>query len=177
MEKVETDLHVFCSDSFLLQKIQKLVFMKDENGKPKFSMNQLLPLLSDFSGVPNYQIYGHHWRKLLWGVKQDGREYHKNIYENKFDVHFTTPWIPGLKWFKTFCHMSEILYKNCEIIPEPELVVLYAYGIFDTEDQGFVCWEPGKGIVLEQEFPEENRERYIKLFGHKWIDRFGDVWW
>jgi hypothetical protein len=176
MEKVETDMHVYCSDIYLLKKIQRLIFAEDEHGELQFTLNQLLPLPSGFSVVPNYQIYGHHWRKLLWGVEQDGEEYHKNISENKFDVHFTTPWKPVNEWFKTFCQMVELLYNDSEIYPEPELVILYAYGIFDTRDQGFVCWEPRKEIVIEQKFPEENRERYIKLFGQKWIDRFGDVW-
>ncbi len=177
MEKVETDLHVYCSDSFLLKKIKNLVFSTDDHGELKFTMNQLLPLPSGFSGIPNYQIFGHHWRRLFWGVKQDGIEYHKNIYENVFDVHFTTPWIPVNVWFTAFCMMSELLYEDCEIFPVPELVVLYAHGILATWDQEFVCWEPGMEIVLEQEFPEENRERYISLFGQKWIDRFGDVWY
>ncbi len=176
-EYVETDLHVYCSDSTLLKKIQELAFSKDKRGELKFTMKKLLPLPEGFETKFGYQEFGHHWRDILWGVKQDGQEFHKNFKENTFDVHFTTSNFPGNKWFETFCQISEKLYNDCEIIPKPELVVLYAYGIFDTEDQGFVCWEPGKGIVLEQEFPEENRERYSSLFGQKWIDRFGDVWY
>ena len=67
METVETDLYVFCSDSFLLKKIQRLVFM-EEAGELRFSMSQLLPMPSGYSEIPNYQIYGHHWRELFWGV-------------------------------------------------------------------------------------------------------------
>ncbi len=52
METVDTDLFVYSSDSFLLKKIQRLVFM-EEAGELKFSMNQLLPMPLGFTGVPN----------------------------------------------------------------------------------------------------------------------------
>lgn len=65
MEKIETDLHVYCSDSNLQKKIVKLVFSENDQGELRFTMNQLLPLPPELGGIPCYQLYNHYWRKLL----------------------------------------------------------------------------------------------------------------
>ena len=165
METVETDLYVFCSDSFLLKKIQRLVFM-EEAGELRFSMSQLLPMPSGFSGVPNYQIYGHHWRELFWGVTVDKNEFHKEIRENSFQVSYATTNIPADNWFYCFYKMVERLYWSSEIYPEPELVILYAHGIFDTREQGFVHWEPGMEFKYEDMLTEESKFRLRQFFPH-----------
>jgi len=176
MEHVETDLYVYCSDSFLLKKLQRLVFI-EEAGEQKFSMNQLLPLPSGYSGVPNYQIYGHHWRRIVWGASQDGTELGKYIDTNRFDVSFTTPRVPALIWFETFCKMSERLYKDSGIIPKPELVIFYAYGIFDTRNQGFVFWEPGGKLEIYDTFQEEWRSILDQVFNDKRFEYYrGETW-
>lgn len=179
MERVETDMYVYCSDSFLLKKLQKLVFVENGQGDLEFSMNQLLPLPSGFSGIPNYQIFGHHWRELMWGVDQDGREFGKHINENDFSIHYTTPWVPGLKWYAIFCEMAEKLHDNWRLSPKPTLVVLYAFGVFDTSYQGYSHWEPGMDLQLNDLFPGESADRLKQFFPSKDIDRFignGDTW-
>lgn len=176
MENLETDLYVYCGDTILLRKLQRLVFVEDA-GELKFSMNQLLPLPSWYSGIPNYQIYGHHWREIVWGVSQDGKEIGKDINNNSFLVSIFTPWLPVLKWFITFCKMSERLYQDCEIVPKPELVIFYAYGIFGTRDQGFSLWEPAKELVLHDTFQEHWLPRLKQLFNSRRIDYYvSDTW-
>ena len=175
METVETDIYVYCSDSFLLKKIQRLVF-KEEAGELRFSMSQLLPMPSGFNGIPNYQIYGHHWRKLFWGVTDDNTEIFNVIQDNYFQVSYATLNIPADKWFYSFYKMAERLHRSCEIYPEPELVILYANGIFATKDQDFVHWEPGKEFKSEGILSSESKNRLLQFFPQKRINNYGEFW-
>lgn len=176
MEYIDNDLFVYCSDSFLLRKIEKLIFKKDENGELIFTMNQLLPMPQDFSGLVEFQMFGRHWREIIWGAYQDGKEYKRKINNHDFDVHFSTPRTPGIYWFYIFQEMAEVLHKNCDISPEPELVILYAYGEFNTSSQGFIHWEPGIKFERKKKLEEKSRERLLQFFDPIWINRYGDTW-
>ena len=176
MEFIDNDLFVYCSDSFLLRKIQKLVFTKDDNGELSFSLNQVLPMPKDFSGTSKYQMFGRCWREAIWGVPHDGKEYNRNINNYDFDVHFSTPRNPCINWFEIFQEMAEALHKNCDIFPEPVLVILYAYGEFDTSNQGFIHWEPGMKFERKNKLEEKSRERLLQFFDPFWLNRYGDTW-
>lgn len=176
MELVENELYVYCSDSLLIEQIRKLVFI-EEAGEQKFSMNQLLPLPSGYSDVSNCRIFGHHWREVVWGVCQDGNEFNKYISNNRFHVYFTTPWMSVLCWLDTFINMSERLYENIGITPKPEVVIFFAYGIFDTRMQGFLLWEPGGELEIHDTFQENWRSRLNQVFKEKRFDYYwGEVW-
>lgn len=175
METVETDLYVFCSDSFLLKKIQRLVFM-EEAGELRFSMSQLLPMPSGYSEIPNYQIYGHHWRELFWGVTDDNTEIFNRIQDNYFCVSYATTNIPADNWFYSFYKMVERLHWSCGVCPKPELVILYAHGIFATREQGFVHWEPGKEFKYEGTLSSESKNRLLQFFPQKRINNYGEFW-
>lgn len=175
METVETDLYVYSSDSFLLKQIQRLVFM-EEDGELEFSMSQLLPMPSAYNKIPDRQIYGYHWRKLFWGVIEDKNEINKTIRANSFRVSYANTNVPADNWFNSFYMMTERLHQSCEVFPEPELVILYANGIFGTREQGFIHWEPGMEFKYEDILSEESKSRLRQFFPHKWIDKYGELW-
>ena len=72
--------------------------------------------------------------------------------------------------------MTERLHPSCEVFPEPELVILYANGIFATKEQGFIHWEPGMEFKYEDMLSEESKVRLRQFFPHKWIDKYGELW-
>jgi len=175
---VETSLHVYCTDHKLLKQIQKLVFNKDEHGQLMFTMKKLLPLDQEFLTTFGFQEIGHHIRKALWGVKQDGQEIQQKFSEKKFEVYYQTPWTVNYGWYQVFCKVVEELYKDIHLEPKPELIVFLAYGIFDSSDyKGFSYYEPYLGkINFFKEIPEHKRDRLNKHFGRSTIDQFDLMW-
>lgn len=175
---VETSLHVYCSDNKLMKQIQKLVFNKDEHGQLRFNMEKLLPINDEFMTKFGYQELGHHIRKVLWGVKHDGDEIQQKFSKNKFHIEYQTPWIVNYGWFQVFCEVVRELYEDLHAHPKPELIIFFAYGIFDTIDyKGFAYYEPPQGkINFFKEIPEHKRDWLNKYFSKRTIDIYDNLW-
>ena len=145
---VDNRLIITCKDNNLRDKIERVIFMKNDKGEQVFTMKKLLPMPKGSEENPDYSDYGYYWCNAIWGTKWDVR-YNKTIHSGDSYIFFyQTAWDPNIRWVKAlWSYIEEIsfLHKGNE-----EISVTLSFWKEYEEIGTQIIWTPGQEYIIEE---------------------------
>ena len=145
---VDNRLIITCKDNDLMTKIEKVIFMKNDEGEQVFTMKKLLPMPKGSEENPDYSDYGYYWCNAIWGTKWDVR-YTKTIHSGDSYIFFyQTAWDPNIEWVEALCrYIKQISYLHKG---NREILVTLTFWKEYEEIGTQVIWTPCQGYKIKE---------------------------
>ena len=143
---ITNKLIIECEDTNVRNKIQKVIFTKNDDESYSFSLTKLLPIPQETKNLVGFIEIAEDWCKAVWGTKND--VWHYNVSESGETIlmSYLTEFSPNTLWVEALCRYINSMSYHFNKNGGMRISVNYTYFKYPGLYGDIMKWTPSRGF-------------------------------